>query len=101
MHTIKLAPILVIALSLAAFAQPSRPVIKTATIDYGNHTVTIAGQNFGATPGVTLAGITLTVENFNPATQTIVADLPGVLSAGTYNLTVSAGNGANNSTTID
>src|SRR5262245_46038719 len=70
-------------------AASSAPAITSATVNYVSNVITIIGENFGiAAPTVTLNGTQLTVQSFNPGTQTIVAVMPAGLSAGTFLLAV-------------
>src|SRR5438874_7015775 len=83
-------------------ASPNVIVVKTVTVDFTTNSITIKGENFGTVaPTVKIAGNQLVVESFESATQTIVAFLPGVLSSGTYLLTVSTGSSSNQTSEFD
>lgn len=69
--------------------------IVSSTIDYTTNRITIVGTNLGASaPLVSFNGIPLTVNSYaaGATNQTINATLPGALAAGSYLLTVTAGN---------
>ena len=68
------------------------PLVISATVDYTHNTLTISGQNFGASPTVTLDALTFPAQSPSSSTQ-IVANFPSgkapaSFTPGTYILTV-------------
>jgi hypothetical protein len=68
------------------------PLVISATVDYTHNTLTISGQNFGASPTVTLDALTFPAQSPSSSTQ-IVANFPSGkapsnFTPGTYFLTV-------------
>jgi len=79
--------VLAIAGAATCLAQPSKPVIQSATIIYSTNPnqITIQGSNFGTnTPAVSLDAIPLLVLTYAPTAVT--ASLPANLSPGSYAL---------------
>jgi len=71
------------------------PVVTSATVDYTLKTLTIAGQNFGGSPRVTLDSMTF--QTMGSSSSQVVANFPtsappSSLTPGTYFLTVTFNN---------
>ena len=95
-----------VLLVLGAFTAHGASVIAikvlSAAADLSTNSLTITGENLGAnTPVVTLAGVQLGIDSYDPSTQTIIAVLPPGMAPGTYLLRVSIGNGTPQNTEFE
>jgi Collagen triple helix repeat (20 copies) len=81
----------VLAISSSAAPAAGLPLVISATVDYAHNTLTISGQNFGASPMVTLDSLSFGTQS--SGSSQIVANfpsgkVPASFTPGTYFLTV-------------
>jgi len=81
---------LMLAVAGPAGAQPPQVVVTSAAPDAGGGTLTVAGENFGATPFVTLDLVPLAIRS-SDSHRIVVAAPIALMPPGTYLLTVSVG----------
>lgn len=87
-----LAPALLGVLG-AGPAMAQAPVIKSVSVSYSIHRLTISGANFGATPTVTFGGQSLTPTITSPGIQMTVT-VPSSFAPATYALSVGTPSGS-------
>jgi hypothetical protein len=79
---------------------PNTPVVNSVTVDYSSNVVTVNGSGFlPATTAPTVSFNTTKLMLVSDTNTKIVAYLPGGITAGTFNLTVT--NSVNNTFTFD
>src|SRR5437660_1659872 len=80
-----------LALPNSTAAQANPPLVISATVDYTNKTLTIAGQNFGNSPIITVDS--LTFPTLSSSSNQIIGNFPSGIAPssftpGTYFLTL-------------